>query len=69
MTTQTCKTVEKIAKRLAPGDKVLSASGKKLKVTQVLQKPNRTIVIFDGDMEVDFDPYMHLNVVIWRYTN
>ena len=54
---------EKIAKRLVIGDRVLSASGKKLLVTLVIQKENRTIVMFDGDMEVDFDPYMRLKVV------
>ena len=61
--TTTAKTSEKIAKRLAIGDRVLSASGKKLLVTLVIQKENRTIVMFDGDMEVDFDPYMRLKIV------
>ena len=57
------KTTEKIAKRLVIGDKVLSATGKALLVTMVIQKENRTIVIFDGDMEIDFDPYQKLNVL------
>jgi hypothetical protein len=61
--TTTAKTSEKIAKRLVIGDRVLSASGKKLLVTLVIQKENRTIVMFDGDMEVDFDPYMRLKIV------
>ena len=61
--TTTAKTSEKIAKRLVVGDRVLSASGKKLLVTLVIQKENRTIVMFDGDMEVDFDPYMRLKIV------
>lgn len=56
-------TVEKIAKKLVIGDRVLSASGKKLLVTLVIQKENRTIVMFDGDMEVDFEPYTWLKVV------
>ena len=61
--TTTAKTTEKIAKRLVVGDRVLSASGKKLLVSLVIQKENRTIVMFDGDMEVDFDPYTRLNAV------
>ena len=60
---KTLNLTEKIAKRLVIGDRVLSASGKKLLVTLVFQKENRTIVMFDGDMEVDFDPYMRLKVV------
>lgn len=61
--TTTAKASEKIAKRLVIGDRVLSASGKKLLVSLVIQKENRTIVMFDGDMEVDFDPYMRLKIV------
>mgnify|MGYP006288607735 CR=1 FL=1 len=57
------KTTEKIAKRLAIGDKVLSATGKALLVTMVIQKENRTIILFDGDMEIDFDPYQKINVL------
>ena len=66
---KTLNLTEKIAKRLVIGDRVLSASGKKLLVTLVIQKENRTIVMFDGDMEVDFDPYMRLKVVdkAWLY--
>ena len=60
---KTLNTTEKIAKRLVVGDQVLSASGKKLLVSLVVQKENRTIVMFDGDMEVDFDPYMRLKII------
>lgn len=60
---KTLNTTEKIAKRLVVGDRVLSAAGKKLLVSLVIQKENRTIVMFDGDMEVDFDPYMRLKIV------
>jgi len=60
---KTLNATEKIAKRLIVGDRVLSASGKKLLVSLVIQKENRTIVMFDGDMEVDFDPYMRLKIV------
>lgn len=60
---KTLNITEKIAKRLIVGDRVLSASGKKLLVSLVIQKENRTIVVFDGDMEVDFDPYMRLKIV------
>lgn len=64
MTNTTPKTTEKIAKRLVIGDKVLSASGNALLVSLVVQKANRTIIIFDGDMEVDFDPYFQLKVLV-----
>lgn len=60
---KTLNTTEKIAKRLVVGDRVLSATGKELLVSLVIQKENRTIVMFDGDMEVDFDPYMRLKIV------
>ena len=60
---KTLNITEKIAKRLVVGDRVLSASGKKLLVSLVVQKENRTIVMFDGDMEVDFDPYTRLKIV------
>ncbi len=60
---KTLNTTEKIAKRLIVGDRVLSASGKKLLVSLVVQKENRTIVMFDGDMEVDFEPYTRVKVV------
>ena len=63
VTMKTANLTEKIAKRLVVGDRVLSASGKKLLVSLVIQKENRTIVMFDGDMEVDFDPYMRLKIV------
>ena len=63
VTMKTANLTEKIAKRLVVGDRVLSASGKKLLVSFVVQKENRTIVMFDGDMEVDFDPYMRLKIV------
>lgn len=63
MTKTKYKCVEKIAKRLVVGDRVPSASGKVLVVSLVVQKANRTIVIFDGDMEVDFDPYTAINVI------
>lgn len=63
MTKTKYKTVEKITKKLVIGDRVLSSSGKILIVSLVIQKANKTIIIFDGDMEVDFDPYMVVNVV------
>ena len=63
VTMKTLNTTEKIAKRLVVGDWVLRATGKKLLVSLVIQKENRTIVMFDGDMEVDFDPYMRLKIV------
>lgn len=61
---KTVETTEKIAKNLVVGDRVLSVTGNKLLVTMVIRKENRTIVLFDGDMEVDFDPYQRLNVTV-----
>jgi len=57
-------TKEQIVKRLVIGDRVLSASGKILTVSLVVNKSNRTIILFDGDMEVDFDPYFQIKVVV-----
>jgi hypothetical protein len=61
--TKTKNYVEKAAKRLVVGDKVLSASGKTLTVSLIINKGNKTIILFDGDMEVDFDPYFQIKVV------
>lgn len=63
MTKTEHKCVEKIVKRLVVGDRVLSASGNILTVSLVVPKANRTIVLFDGDMEIDFDPYMPIKVL------
>jgi hypothetical protein len=61
--TKEVNTKEQAAKRLVIGDRVLSASGKILMVSLVVNKSNRTIILFDGDMEVDFDPYFQIRVV------
>ena len=61
--TKTKNYIEKAAKRLVIGDKVLSASGKILIVSLVVNKGNKTIILFDGDMEVDVDPYLQLKVL------
>ena len=61
--TKEVKTKEQAVKRLVIGDKVLSVSGKILTVSLVVNKSNRTIILFDGDMEVDFDPYFQIRVV------
>jgi hypothetical protein len=63
MMTKTAQT-DKIAKRLEVGDVVISSTGKKMKVTAVIQKVNRTVVLFDDDMEIDFDPYFRIEKVI-----
>lgn len=63
MATKTQTYIEKAVKRLVIGDKVLSASGNMLTVSLVIQKENRTIVLFDGDMEIDFDPYFRIKVL------
>jgi hypothetical protein len=62
--TKEVATKEQAVKRLVIGDKVLSASGKILTVSLVVNKSNRTIILFDGDMEVDFDPYFQIRVVV-----
>ena len=62
--TKEVRTKEQIVKRLVIGDRVLSSSGKILTVSLVVNKGNRTIVLFDGDMEVDFEPYFQIKVVI-----
>jgi preprotein translocase subunit YajC len=54
---------EEIIKRLKIGDEVLSSSGKILTVSLVVHKANKTIILFDGDMEVDFDPYLQVKLV------
>jgi preprotein translocase subunit YajC len=49
--------------RLKIGDKVLSSSGKELLVSKIIKKENKIIVLFDDDMEVDFDPYFQVKIV------
>jgi len=61
--TKEVATKEQAVKRLKTGDRVLSASGKILTVSLVVLKSNRTIILFDGDMEVDFDPYFQIKVI------
>lgn len=57
------KYVEEVVKRLKIGDEVLSSSGKILTVSLVVNKANKTIVLFDGDMEVDMEPYFRVKLV------
>ena len=61
--TTTNTTSKKAVRNLIVGDGVLSASGKTLTVTNIVPKENRTIILFDGDMEVDMDPYMEITVI------
>ena len=58
---------QKIAKRLEVGDRIMSATGKVLTVSLVVNKENRTIILFDGDMEVDFDPYYRFEKVLTTF--
>ena len=53
----------KSAQKLVVGDRVLSASGKVLVVSLVVLNPHRTIVLFNGDMEIDFDPWCQISVI------
>lgn len=57
------KFIHKAAKRLVVGDRLLSKTGKIFVVTLVVQKMHRTIVLFDGDMEIDFESYHQLQVM------
>jgi hypothetical protein len=51
------------AKNLKFGDILEDAkTGKQMKVTLVVTKSNRTIVLFDEDLEIDFDNYHQLQV-------
>lgn len=59
----TQKTTEKAVRRLTVGDKVISSTGKILTVSKLILKENRAIVLFDGDMEIDFDPYFQIKVI------
>lgn len=51
------------AKNLKIGDKVKSSSGKILNVTKIDITNNKIIVLFDGDMEIDFGHYNEIAVV------
>jgi hypothetical protein len=55
---------DKIAKKLEVGDVVVSSTGKKLTVTKTIQKANKTIILFDDDLEIDFDPYFRFEKVV-----
>jgi preprotein translocase subunit YajC len=52
----------KAAHQLKSGDRLISSTGVILTVTKVKTTETRTIVLFDGDMEIDFDPYCRLPV-------
>ena len=64
MAKQKTEYTDKIAKRLEIGDVVVSSTGKKLTVTKTIQKENKTIILFDDDMEIDFDPYFRFEKVV-----
>lgn len=59
----TISTTTVAARHLKAGQRVLSSSGKILTVTKTIQKENKTVILFDGDMEVDFDPYLGIKTV------
>jgi hypothetical protein len=54
----------KAARRLIPGDRLQSSTGKIMVVSKVQNLENKTIILFDGDMEVDFHPYHELKVIV-----
>jgi hypothetical protein len=63
MTSSLQKTKVKSARHLVVGDKLRSSTGKILKVTLAIPKGTRIVVLFNGDMEVDFDPWCQLQVL------
>lgn len=52
----------KAAKNLEKGDKIKSSTGKVFTVSSKTVNIKRTIVIFDGDIEIDFENYQQLEV-------
>lgn len=52
----------KAAKNLKKGDKIKSSTNKFFTVSKIIIGTKRTIVLFDGDMEIDFENYHQLNV-------
>jgi hypothetical protein len=51
------------AKDLMKGNRLKSASGHILTVTSVKNTENRSVILFDGDMEIDFAPHYQLTVL------
>lgn len=58
MTTTTIR-----AKDLKAGDQVKSITGNILTVSKVDKTNNKVIVIFDGDLEIDFGHYNEVTIV------
>ncbi len=50
------------AKNLLVNDILTSSTGKKMKVSKVSIALNRTTVLFDGDLEIDFENYYQLKI-------
>jgi len=61
--TTTSKFKVKSARHLVVGDKLQSTTGKVMAVTSAIPKGTRIIVLFNGDIEVDFDPWCQLQVL------
>lgn len=53
----------KAAKNLVKGDKIKSSTGKIFTVSKIKVGEIRTIVIFDGDIEIDFANYEQLTII------
>lgn len=53
----------KAAKNLVKGDKMKSSTGKIFTVSKIKVGEIRTIVIFDGDIEIDFANYEQLTII------
>jgi preprotein translocase subunit YajC len=51
------------AKDLKKNDRIQSSSGNILTVTSVKNTENRTIILFDEDMEIDFAPFTQLKTL------
>lgn len=52
----------KAAKNLVKGDKIKSLTGKFFTVSKVTIDTKRTVILFDGDIEIDFENYQQLEV-------
>ena len=61
--TTTYKFTTKGARKLIIGDRLVSSSGKIFTVSSVVPKGTRIVVLFNDDMEIDFDPYQQMQVI------
>jgi preprotein translocase subunit YajC len=51
------------AKNLKKGDQIKSSTGKVFTVSSLKTDSKRTIIIFNGDIEIDFENYHQLEIL------